>query len=243
MKRFKLAAACFFAVYGVMVVAAAEEPRHGSTEFPMSRQLICKAQGGYEENADGSKIPNAACKAAFLYGDLQPWERARMFNDWAAYSQNLEGGKPEAKVPDGQLCSAGVPGFRGINEPSAAWTATTVPVTGGDNATLKFKASQAHEPSSWKVYVSKNSYDSATQLLTRSDLQELQVTSVELVMDGQVVDGKAALPRGPGQYTLVVKVPGEALSGKKAVLYVEWHRDEHPNETFFACSDVMFSDK
>lgn len=240
MKIFNIAAGCLFIASGYAAAAMAEggtsktgiKPLHGATQNPMARQLQCKNDGGFEWPDDGSGIPNAACKAAFLYNadSIPVWERKQMFNEWSAYSQNLAGTThPSEKVPDEQLCSAGIAKFRGINEPSAAWKVHTVSVKDGI-ATLTYSAAKVHEPSKWTIYLSKPGFDSATQRLKWADLLPLAVDKVDVPTTD------------PGEYKIHVKVPSENyVQDKNSVLYVQWEREDPAQETFFSCSDVLLT--
>lgn len=216
---------------------ASISPKHGATQYPMARQVICKTDGGYNYPDDGSGIPNQACRSAFTYDETTPvWERRQMFDEWPAYSQNLEGTThPKDKVPDEQLCSAGIKKFKGINEPHADWKASPVSVY-GDIALLFYTATQVHEPSKWTVYLSNPDFDSSTQRLKWSDLEELELKRVDHVE----AKSESGQTKGPGQYLLQVKLPENYQQDKKSVIYVQWERTDPARETFFSCSDVIF---
>ncbi|AGP46962.1 lytic polysaccharide monooxygenase [Serratia plymuthica] len=242
-KRFSLLAGMLFAL--TMPAHAAENieakaigPKHGATLIPKARQVICEQDGGYNHPDDGSNIPNAACRNAFLYKaeTIPIWERRQMFTEWPAYSQNLQGTQhPSDKVPDGQLCSAGIAKFEGIDQPHADWYVSSVSVKDGQ-ATLYFDATQVHEPSKWTVSLAKPSFNAATDKLKWSDLTPLEVTKVTVPPPAKGNHVKYA-----GVYQIEVKIPADRADGKQTLLYVQWERQDPARETFFSCSDVRFN--
>ncbi|MBJ2066890.1 lytic polysaccharide monooxygenase auxiliary activity family 9 protein [Serratia odorifera] len=204
------------------------EPRHGTSETPPSRQYYCYLQKDFNDGSD--KIKNPACKAAFVAAGNADWERARLFNNWNAYSQNLSNGDVEKLVPDEKLCSAGIADYDSINLPHADWETTPLDVKDG-RVTLDYKASQMHDPSKFRVFVSKPDFNPETSKLKWSDLLE----SPEVKSEG-TPDSRGAIP---GHYTLDVKLPEGYAADKKAIIYIMWERNDDPaHETFFSCSDV-----
>ncbi|MGX5026542.1 lytic polysaccharide monooxygenase [Enterobacter asburiae] len=210
-------------------VEAVPAPRHGTSEIPPSRQYYCYSQKDFGGGSGG--IKNAACKAAYEAAGNENWERERLFNNWNTYSQNAPKDQWQTKVPDEQLCSAGIENYKSINLPSAEWHATELDVKEGRVA-LDYKASQMHDPSEFTVYLSKPGFDSATSKLKWADLQE----APEVKFVGVPDDAKAV----PGHYKLDVKLPDGYTTDKKAIIYIAWARHEDPaRETFFSCSDVI----
>jgi chitin-binding protein len=206
-----------------------------------ARQYYCYQEGGHHSGDDGSGIKNQACKSAFLYNEaLQPWQRKQIFDEWAAYSQNLEGSKPEDKVPDGTLCAAGknndgTQNFTGMDQPSPYWHVSTVTVKDG-KATLTYQAKQVHEPSTWTVFLAKTDFDASKDILKWENLTPLDVSNI--VVPPESKTNKNA--RYEGVYTLDVKIPDDRVNDQQTLLYVQWERQEGPHETFFSCSDVKF---
>ncbi|MEO3988655.1 lytic polysaccharide monooxygenase [Pseudocitrobacter cyperus] len=224
------------------------EIKHGATLNPIARQLQCKNDGHFESPPDGAGIPNAACKNAYLFvPDLEPWQRNQMFNEWPAYSQNLNGADPKDKVPDGALCAGGKDGsdtgnpqnFTGIDQPHKDWHVSTVVVKDGI-ASLTYDATQVHEPSLWKIYLAKPTFNAHTDILKWADLDELDKPDV-IVPPEQQAKNKKNNYRYPGIYEVKVKIPEARVNDQQTLLYVVWERDEGPHETFFSCSDVKFS--
>ncbi|WP_434699026.1 lytic polysaccharide monooxygenase auxiliary activity family 9 protein [Pseudomonas sp. D1-1] len=198
------------------------EIKHGTSQMPPSRQYYCWDQQDF--NNGSANIKNAACRAAFTAAGDADWERARLFNDWNAYSQNIpEGTKPEDVAPDGKLCSAGQDRFDSINLKSAAWHTTDLDVKDG-RVQLTYVASQMHDPSEFKVYLTD------PDNLNWAALKQSPDVKVRLAPD----------TKGPGTYYLDVQLPAGYVTDSKSVIFIMWQRHEDPaRETFFSCSDVV----
>jgi chitin-binding protein len=61
---------------------------------------------------------NSACRAAVKIGGTQA------LYDWNGINQANAAGKSRTLIPDGQLCSGGKPGFRGLDLVHTGWRAT-----------------------------------------------------------------------------------------------------------------------
>lgn len=103
-KKNKLSALSL-ALISALFGSTIEVNAHGYLDSPKARQAICEEQQGYWWPEDGSNIPNAACRAAYLDSGyvqfIQEHEFAvntRDYNNQAAV---------EANIPDGTLCAAG----------------------------------------------------------------------------------------------------------------------------------------
>ncbi|MNG76778.1 Chitin binding domain protein [compost metagenome] len=205
------------------------ETRHGTSESPPSRQYYCYTQKDYNNGSEN--IKNLACRAAFEAAGNADWERARLFDNWNAYSQNLSNGDVEKLVPDEKLCSAGIANYDSINLPSADWNNTNLEVKNG-RVTLDYVASQMHDPSVFRVFLSKPDFNPETSKLKWSDLQESQ----DVKSEGTPDSTKAT----PGHYKLDVKLPDGYTTDNKSIIYIMWERNDDPaHETFFSCSDVI----
>ncbi|UAW64952.2 lytic polysaccharide monooxygenase [Mycoavidus sp. HKI] len=209
---------------GMLQTASAQ----GAASSPIARQYKCYRDGGFYYPSDGSGIPNAACRAAFLAGDLPDWERPSLFTNWNTVSQNIP--NPEAIVeliPDGLLCAGGHSEKRGLDIPNSEWSKTSIIVSKDGRIMLRWDATQVHhDPSLWRVFITKESYDPTTSSLHWSDLEELIINKVVLNSPGP----------GNASYDLDVTIPS-GRSGA-AILYSYWQRQDPAHETFFSCSDV-----
>lgn len=193
---------------------------HGWTEFPKARQTICADDGGYWGNQDGSTIPNTACRAAFLESGTYPFVQK---NEFAAnvidYNNNAA---VRSVVTDGNLCSAGSAAKAGMDIPSSEWQKTEL---SAGTHTLRFRATAPHNPSYWRIYLTKPGFDSSSQRLHWSDLE--------------LINSHDDLPVVNGYFEMDINIP-EGRSGT-GILYVRWQRADPAGEGFYNCSDITFS--
>lgn len=198
---------------------------HGFMENPKARQAICQAQAGYWWPADGSAIPNLACRAAFLESGYVQFvqEHEISVNVADYYNQDAV----EDAVPDGTLCAAGSDEKRGLNLASEHWQKTSVSPNEQGKIQVRFNAKTPHNPSYWKIYLSKPSFNAATDILRWQDL--------ELIQEHGNIDFIKA-PDGNRYYDMEVSIPAER-SGD-ALLYSRWQRNDAVGEGFYNCSDI-----
>ena len=198
---------------------------HAFMENPKARQSICEAQGGYWWPTDGSNIPNLACRAAFLESGYVQFvqEHEISVNVADYYDQQAV----ENAVTDGLLCSAGSYEKRGINLASAHWQKTKVMPNEQNKIQIRFNAKTPHNPSFWKIYLSKPSFNASTDVLRWQDL--------ELVQEHGDIDFIKS-PDGNRYYDMEVSIP-ENRSGD-ALLYSRWQRNDVVGEGFYNCSDI-----
>ncbi|CAH0532456.1 hypothetical protein VST7929_00285 [Vibrio stylophorae] len=200
---------------------------HGYTEYPPARQLICNQQGGHWGPVDGSDIANDACRQAYLTSSWTPFIQHHEYAALVSDYQNQTA--VEAVVTDGNLCSAADPQKAGMDTPSNAWQTTVVDAKGGP-LKLRFHASTPHNPSFWRIYLSKPGFDVATMPLHWSDLELIgSFGDLPVLEDAQ---GK--------YYEMTVNLPADRQG--KAVLYTRWQRDDPAGEGFYNCSDIQFGD-
>jgi chitin-binding protein len=198
---------------------------HGFMEFPKARQAICQAQEGYWWPDDGSNIPNLACRAAFLESGYVQFIQEHEFSvntpnyhDQAAVENN---------IPDGTLCAAGSYEKRGINLPSEHWQRTKVSPNEENRLAIRFRATTPHNPSFWKFYISKSSFDPNVDTLRWQDLELVtEVGNVDFVKD---LDGNRF-------YEMKVDIPQDRIGD--AILYTRWQRNDVAGEGFYNCSDI-----
>lgn len=203
------------------VFSSAAVQAHGSSGSPVSRGLKCYTDGGFHWPADGSNMPNAACRQAFLQsGTIQ-------FTDWPANSINVADfnnhAAVRAAIPDGLLCSAGQPARAGQDVASPDWYRTTIAPEDG-RIELDYVLTKDHEPSFFEFYLSKPTYH-GDRPLTWDDLELVQTVSDPV---------RYHLP--DGGYRLPVAIP-QGREGD-AVIYTRWQRMDGAGEGFYACSDV-----
>lgn len=201
---------------------------HGYMDYPPARQQICDMDGGYWDSTDGSTIPNAACRAAFIESNWIPFVQKPEFSILVSNYNNQAA--VEAAIPDGHLCSAGDKAKHGIDLPSADWQKTKVDLSNNGKVTLQYRANTPHNPSFWKVYLSKPGYDSATMPLAWNDL--------DLIADfGNL---QTVTLGGVKYYQMEVTLPTDRVDN--AVIYTRWQRQDPAGEGFYNCSDITFSE-
>lgn len=178
---------------------------HGATSSPASRGQLCG------ERAAGKR--SAACRAARAVSGrrgIADWDNLRLAN---------VNGRDRQVVPDGKLCSGGIPRFRGLDLARDDWPATTL--TSGAVHKFLYRVTIPH-PGKFKFYVTKDGYD-PTRPLRWADLERrpfLSVTNPRRVKGVYVMRGR--LPRNK--------------SGRH-LIYVIWQTNP---DTYYSCSDVVF---
>ncbi|MFF8575417.1 lytic polysaccharide monooxygenase [Streptomyces sp. NPDC015408] len=202
-----VAVAAGLAPLALTTLAAAPASAHGSMGDPVSRVSQCHAEG--PENPQ-----SAACKAAVAAGGTQA------LYDWNGIRIGNAAGKHQELIPDGKLCSANDPAFKGMDLARADWPTTSV---SSGSYTFKYRVTAPHK-GTFKVYVTKPGYDPAKPLGWGDlDLSAPVATATDPAASG-------------GFYTFSGKLPER--SGKH-LLYAVWQRSDSP-EAFYSCSDVSF---
>ncbi|MFF7609497.1 lytic polysaccharide monooxygenase [Streptomyces parvulus] len=188
-------------------LAAAPASAHGSMGDPVSRVSQCHAEGPESPRS-------AACKAAVAAGGTQA------LYDWNGIRIGNAAGKHQELIPDGKLCSANDPAFKGMDLARADWPATSV---SSGAYTFKYRVTAPHK-GTFKVYITKPGYDPAKPL----GWGDLDLSAPVATVTDPAASG--------GFYTFAGKLPER--SGKH-LLYAVWQRSDSP-EAFYSCSDVSF---
>lgn len=198
---------------------------HGYMEIPKARQAICQAQGGYWWPDDGSNIPNLACRAAFLEsGHVQFIQEHEFSVNTPDYNNQAA---VEANIPDGTLCAGGSYEKRGMNLPSAHWQRTEVTPNAENELAIRFRATTPHNPSFWKFYITRATFDPAVDTLGWPDLELIsEIENIDFVKD----------PDGKRFYEMKVTIPQDRVGD--AILYTRWQRNDVVGEGFYNCSDI-----
>lgn len=209
----------------LLSIAPAHVNAHGYMDSPKARQAFCQADGGYWWPKDGSGIPNLACRAAYLEsGTVQFVQEIEFSVNTPDY---LNQAAVEAKVPNGLLCAGGDNAKRGMDLPSPHFQRSDVVPNANGDIQIRYLASTPHNPSFWQFYITKPSFNSATDVLTWQDLQLVQEhDNIEVVKD----------PDGKRYYEMNVAIP-QGRSGE-AILYSRWQRNDVVGEGFYNCSDI-----
>jgi chitin-binding protein len=181
---------------------------HGALDSPVSRVVACGPDAG--QNAQ-----SAACRAAVAVSGALPfanWDNLRVAN---------VGGRDREVIPDGKLCSGGLPAYKGLDLPRADWPATRL--AAGAAFTFTYRETIPHK-GTFRLYVTKDGYD-PTKPLKWGDLESkpfLAATDPALTNGAYVMRG--ALPAGK--------------TGRH-LIYTIWQNSSTP-DTYYSCSDVVF---
>ncbi|MEU9556607.1 lytic polysaccharide monooxygenase auxiliary activity family 9 protein [Streptomyces fumanus] len=189
-------------------LSAAPAFAHGSLGDPVSRVAQCYAEG--PESPD-----SAACRAAVAAGGTQA------LYDWNGIRIGDAAGRHQERIPDGELCSAGDPEFKGLDLARADWPAT--PVDSGAYV-FKYRVTAPHK-GTFKVYITKPGYDPARPpAWSDLDLSAPVATVTDPVASGGSYTFPGTLPERTGRH----------------LLYAVWQRSDSP-EAFYSCSDIAFT--
>ncbi|QXJ21121.1 lytic polysaccharide monooxygenase [Actinomadura graeca] len=189
-------------------VPAAPARAHGALEDPASRAINC-------EPGRGAARTGAACQAAAKVSGaaLAEWDELRVPD---------VGGRDRQMIPDGELCSAGLERFRGLDLPRADWPATRLAATA--QHTFRYRVSIPHQ-GSFRLYVTRDDYR-PTAPLTWSALEAKPFL--------QVKDP----PRRNGAYVFSGRLP-RGKTGRH-LIYTIWQTSDTP-DTYYSCADVTFT--
>ncbi|MDH6625588.1 putative carbohydrate-binding protein with CBM5 and CBM33 domain [Streptomyces sp. LBL] len=188
------------------VWAAAPAAAHGAPTDPASRVYGC--------SPDGSQNGTAACRAAVAANGspFTAWDNLRVAN---------VNGRDRQTIPDGELCSGGLPAYRGLDLARTDWPSTRM--TPGAALTMRYVSTIPHT-GTFRLYLTKPGYDPAKPL-TWSDLPEKPFAEVK---DPALTDGA---------YRIDATLPSDRTG--RQVLYTVWQNSSTP-DTYYSCSDVVF---
>ncbi|MFF7594120.1 lytic polysaccharide monooxygenase auxiliary activity family 9 protein [Streptomyces mirabilis] len=180
---------------------------HGAPTDPVSRVVACSPEGG-------SNTGTAACRAAIAANGAP-------FTAWDNLRVAGVGGRDRQLIPDGQLCSGGLPAYKGLNLARADWPSTRM--TPGATFTLSYSSTIPHT-GTFKLYLSKPGYD-PTKPLKWSDLPTKPFATAT---DPALVNGA---------YRIKATLPSDRTG--RQMLYTIW-QNTSTSDTYYSCSDVVF---
>lgn len=215
-------------------------PYHGYASTPLARQQWCNIQGGFWWPESGSAIPNDMCRLAYQYvrsrGNdgtvqfVQSMEFAAMagsnYNDLSHIKNNV--------IPD-TLCGAGAKGQNNFGDKSGMalagnWQKSTL---FNNKMDMIFCATAPHEPSFWQVFITKPTFDVATQVLTWNDL--------DMIYERFDVDIELGIFNDCSTLTAYrledVTLPARS---NPFIIYIRWQRQDPAGEGFYNCIDAQF---
>ncbi|MFF1450992.1 lytic polysaccharide monooxygenase [Streptomyces sp. NPDC058274] len=210
MTAHRTAAAAAVAVAAPLLLttwAAGPAQAHGAPTDPVSRVVACSPEGG-------SRTGSAACRAAIAANGAP-------FTAWDNLRVGGVNGQDRRLIPDGQLCSGGLPAYKGLDLARTDWPSTRL--TPGAPLTLAYSSTIPHT-GTFKLFLTKPGYD-PTKPLKWSDLP---TTPFATATDPSLVNGA---------YRIKAKLPADR-SGHH-VLYTIW-QNSSTADTYYSCSDVVF---
>jgi chitin-binding protein len=186
--------------------AAVPAQAHGAPTDPVSRVYGC--------SPDGEQTGTAACRAAVAANraPFTAWDNLRVAN---------VNGQDRRTIPDGKLCSGGLPAYQGLDLARADWPSTRL--TPGATLTMRYASTIPHT-GTFRLYLTKPGYD-PSKPLTWADLPQKPFAEVT----------DPALTNGA--YRLRATLPSDRTG--RHVLYTVWQNSSTP-DTYYSCSDVVF---
>lgn len=189
--------------------AAAPAGAHGAPTDPVSRVSACSPEGG-------ARARSAACEAAVAANGAP-------FTAWDNLRVAGVNGRDRQTIPDGKLCSGGLPAYKGLDLARADWPSTRM--SPGSKLNMTYASTIPHT-GTFKLYLTKPGYDPGKPL-TWSDLPAKPFAEIK---DPPLTDGA---------YHFSAKLPSDR-SGHQ-VLYTIW-QNTSTVDTYYSCSDVVFPD-
>ncbi|WP_328751281.1 lytic polysaccharide monooxygenase [Streptomyces sp. NBC_00285] len=186
--------------------AAAPAQAHGAPTDPVSRVFAC--------SPDGASTGTAACRAAVAANGspFTAWDNLRVAN---------VNGRDRQTIPDGKLCSGGLPAYRGLDLARSDWPTTRL--SPGASLTMKYASTIPHT-GTFRMYLTEPGYD-PSKPLKWSDLPEQPFAQVK----------DPALTNGA--YRIRMTLPKDRTGPQ--VLYTIW-QNTSTADTYYSCSDVVF---
>ncbi len=183
---------------------------HGTIVNPASRAYQCWQSWGSQHMNPAMQQQDPQCWNAFQTNPDTMW-------NWMSALRDGLGAQFQAKTPDGQLCSNGLTRNNSLNQPGN-WRKTNV----SRNFTVQLYDQASHGADYFKVYVSKQGFNPATQSLGWGNLDYITQT------------GKYA----PAQ-NISFNVNTSGYTGHH-ILFVIWQAS-HLDQAYMWCSDVNFT--
>ncbi|MFD8302199.1 lytic polysaccharide monooxygenase [Streptomyces sp. NPDC059690] len=200
-------AAAFVTPFLLPLWAAGPAQAHGAPTDPVSRAYACSPDGGANAKSAACRAAVAANGAPFTF-----WDNLRVAD---------VNGRDRQTIPDGKLCSAGLPAYKGLDLARADWPATRLKP--GATLTMKYASTIPHT-GTFKLYLTEQGYD-PTKPLTWSELPDRPFATVK----DPALTG--------GAYRITATLPSDRTG--RQVLYTIW-QNSSTTDTYYSCSDVVF---
>ncbi|WBB78664.1 lytic polysaccharide monooxygenase [Micromonospora sp. WMMD882] len=182
---------------------------HGTIVNPASRAYQCWQTWGSRHMDPTMQQQDPMCYQAWQANPDTMW-------NWMSALRDGLGGQFQARTPDGQLCSNGLSRNDSLNRPGA-WKRTNV----SRNFTVQLYDQASHGADYFRVYVSKQGFNPASQSLGWGNLDFITQT------------GRYA----PAQ-NISFNISTNGYTGHH-LLFVIWQAS-HTDQAYMWCSDVNF---
>ncbi|MFD3457726.1 lytic polysaccharide monooxygenase [Streptomyces sp. NPDC058691] len=192
-----------------LLASAGPAAAHGAPVDPVSRAAACAAGSGRFTGTPACRAAAAANGGGAAFAD---WDNLRVAG---------VGGRDRQVIPDGKLCSGGLPAYRGLDLARGDWPATRL--TPGAPFTMRYGTTIPHQ-GTFRLYLTKQGYD-PTRPLTWSEV----ASSPFLTATDPAIQG--------GAYRISGRLPADRTG--RHVLFTIWQNSSTP-DTYYSCSDVVF---
>ncbi|MGA6167000.1 lytic polysaccharide monooxygenase auxiliary activity family 9 protein [Amycolatopsis magusensis] len=182
---------------------------HGTIVGPATRAYQCWQAWGSQHTNPAMQQQDPMCWQAFQANADTMW-------NWMSALRDGLGGNYQGATPDGQLCSNALSRNDSLNNPGA-WKTTSV----GSNFTMHLYDQASHGADHFRVYVSKQGFNPATQRLGWGNLDFITQT------------GKFAPAKD-----IKFNVQTSGYTGHHVVFTI-WQAS-HLDQAYMWCSDVNF---
>ncbi|WP_184815754.1 lytic polysaccharide monooxygenase auxiliary activity family 9 protein [Actinophytocola algeriensis] len=182
---------------------------HGTIVDPASRAYQCWRDWGSHHMDPAMQQQDPMCYRAFQANPDTMW-------NWMSALRDGLGGNFQGSTPDGQLCSNGLARNNSLNSPGQ-WKSKTI----SNNFTMHLYDQASHGADFFRVYISKNGFNPATQSLGWGNLDFIMQTG-----------------RYPPATDITFNVQTSGYTGQH-VIFTIWQAS-HLDQTYMWCSNVNF---
>ena len=182
---------------------------HGTIVNPATRAYQCWQKWGSDHMNPAMQQQDPMCWQAFQANPDTMW-------NWMSALRDGLGGNFQGSTPDGQLCSNGLARNNSLNN-TGQWKTTNI----SSNFTMQLYDQASHGADFFRVYVSKNGFNPATQRLGWGNLDFIMQTG-----------------RYAPSNNISFNVNTSGYTGHH-IIFTIWQAS-HLDQTYMWCSDVNF---
>jgi chitin-binding protein len=198
------------ALVAALLPGAGAAQAHGNVINPASRAYQCWKAWGNAHTDPAMQQADPMCHQAFQANPNTMW-------NWMSALRDGLGGNFQARTPDGQLCSNGLSANSTLDQPGA-WKRSNI----SGNFSVHLYDQASHGADYFRVYVSKNGFNPATQRLGWGNLDFITQTG-----------------RYDRATDITFNVSTSGYTGHH-IVFIIWQAS-HADQAYMWCSDVNFS--